>query len=115
MSNTAMDLRVPVTRIADIVNQRRRITADTALRFALDSPRAALPGIPEFASIDAELERLRVRKTELEGELKELVDAIAAGVQTVPQTKDGAPELLASQPRCRAMESLVALVELPCG
>jgi len=33
----------------------------------------------EFASIDAELERLRVRKTKLEGELKELVDAIAAG------------------------------------
>ena len=30
----AMDLRVPVTRIADIVNERRGITADTALRFA---------------------------------------------------------------------------------
>ena len=29
-----MDLRVPVTRIADIVNERRGITADTALRFA---------------------------------------------------------------------------------
>jgi addiction module HigA family antidote len=28
------DLRVPVTRIADIVNQKRGITADTALRFA---------------------------------------------------------------------------------
>jgi addiction module HigA family antidote len=30
----AMDLRVPVTRIADIVNERRGVTADTALRFA---------------------------------------------------------------------------------
>jgi addiction module HigA family antidote len=30
----ALDLRVPVTRIADIVNERRGITADTALRFA---------------------------------------------------------------------------------
>ncbi len=30
----AMDLRVPITRIADIVNGRRGITADTALRFA---------------------------------------------------------------------------------
>jgi addiction module HigA family antidote len=30
----AMDLRFPVTRIADIVNERRGITADTALRFA---------------------------------------------------------------------------------
>jgi plasmid maintenance system antidote protein VapI len=29
-----MALRVPVTRIADIVNERRGITADTALRFA---------------------------------------------------------------------------------
>ena len=29
-----MDLRVPVTRIADIVNEERAITADTALRFA---------------------------------------------------------------------------------
>jgi addiction module HigA family antidote len=29
-----MDLRVPVTRIADIVNEKRGITAETALRFA---------------------------------------------------------------------------------
>ncbi len=28
----AMDLRVPVTRISEIVNERRGITADTALR-----------------------------------------------------------------------------------
>jgi antitoxin HigA-1 len=34
MNRMAMDLRVPVTRIADIVNQRRGISADTALRFA---------------------------------------------------------------------------------
>jgi antitoxin HigA-1 len=34
MNRMAMDLRVPVTRIADIVNERRAITADTALRFA---------------------------------------------------------------------------------
>ena len=32
MNKMAMDLRVPVTRIADIVNERRGITADTALR-----------------------------------------------------------------------------------
>ena len=30
----ATDLRVPVTRIADIVNEKRGITADTALGFA---------------------------------------------------------------------------------
>jgi antitoxin HigA-1 len=34
MDRVAMDLRVPVTRIADIVNEKRAITADTALRFA---------------------------------------------------------------------------------
>jgi addiction module HigA family antidote len=34
MNKMAMALRVPVTRIADIVNEHRGITADTALRFA---------------------------------------------------------------------------------
>src|ERR1700676_2009533 len=34
MNRVAMDLRVPVTRISDIVNEKRAITADTALRFA---------------------------------------------------------------------------------
>src|SRR3974377_2538777 len=34
MNKIAMGLRVPVTRIADIVNERRGITRDTALRFA---------------------------------------------------------------------------------
>ena len=34
MNNVAMALRVPVTRIADIVTEKRGITADTALRFA---------------------------------------------------------------------------------
>ena len=34
MNKVAMALRVPVTRIADIVNQRLGITADSALRFA---------------------------------------------------------------------------------
>ena len=30
----ALDLHVPATRIGEIVNERRRITADTALRLA---------------------------------------------------------------------------------
>ena len=34
MNGMAMDLRVPVTRIADIVNERRGVTADSALHFA---------------------------------------------------------------------------------
>ncbi len=32
MNRLALDLRVPVTRIAEIVNERRGIAADTALR-----------------------------------------------------------------------------------
>jgi len=34
MNKMAMDLRVPVTRIAEIVAERRSVTADSALRFA---------------------------------------------------------------------------------
>ena|SRR5579859_2315585 len=34
MNKLALGLRVPVTRIADIVAERRGITADTALRLA---------------------------------------------------------------------------------
>jgi len=34
MNRLAMDLRVPVTRIAEIVHERRGITSDTALRLA---------------------------------------------------------------------------------
>ncbi len=34
MNKMATDLRVPVTRIADIVNEKRGITAETGLRFA---------------------------------------------------------------------------------
>jgi antitoxin HigA-1 len=34
MNKLALDLRVPVTRIAEIVNEWRGITADTALRLA---------------------------------------------------------------------------------
>ena len=34
MNKMAMHLRVPVTRIAEIVAERRRVTAGTALRFA---------------------------------------------------------------------------------
>lgn len=34
MNKLAIDLRVPLTRIADIVHERRGITIDTALRLA---------------------------------------------------------------------------------
>lgn len=34
INRVARDLRVPVTRVSEIVNERRGITADTALRLA---------------------------------------------------------------------------------
>ncbi len=34
VNRLALDLRVPATRIGEIVHERRRITADTALRLA---------------------------------------------------------------------------------
>jgi addiction module HigA family antidote len=34
VNKVALDLRVPATRIAEIVHGRRRVTADTALRLA---------------------------------------------------------------------------------
>ena len=34
INKLALDLRVPATRIGEIVHERRRITADTALRLA---------------------------------------------------------------------------------
>jgi addiction module HigA family antidote len=34
LNRMAMDLRVPVTRIAEIAGERRSVTADLALRFA---------------------------------------------------------------------------------
>ena len=34
MNRLALDLRVPVTRIAEIVHERRGVTSDTALRLA---------------------------------------------------------------------------------
>jgi addiction module HigA family antidote len=42
INRVARDLRVPVTRISEIVNCRRRITADTAMRLGRyfgDTPR----------------------------------------------------------------------------
>lgn len=34
INRLALELRVPATRIGEIVNERRRVTADTALRLA---------------------------------------------------------------------------------
>src|SRR5947207_15853735 len=41
MNRLALDLRVPVTRIAEVVHERRAITPDTALRLARDFTNSA--------------------------------------------------------------------------
>ena len=47
MNKLAIDLRVPLTRIADIVHERRGITIDTALRLATP-PHLAGPSATEL-------------------------------------------------------------------
>jgi addiction module HigA family antidote len=44
MNKLALDLRIAMTRVADIVNERRGITADTALRLARYAPAEDGPG-----------------------------------------------------------------------
>jgi addiction module HigA family antidote len=63
MNRLARDLRVPVTRISEIVNQRRSVTSDTALRLARYFRTA-----PEFwmnlqTSYDLDTARSGVEKT----------------------------------------------------
>jgi addiction module HigA family antidote len=44
MNRLALDLRVPVTRVAEIVHERRGITPNTALRLARTSTPARPSG-----------------------------------------------------------------------
>lgn len=56
MNKMATDLRIPVTRIADIVNDKHGITAETALRFARyfkNSPAFSVPCVKFFPSSGA--------------------------------------------------------------
>jgi addiction module HigA family antidote len=62
INRLARDLRVPVTRISEITNERRAITPDTALRFA-----RYFGTTPEFwinlqASYDLDVARLTIAR-----------------------------------------------------
>jgi addiction module HigA family antidote len=71
MNKLALDLRVPVTRIAEIVHERRAISADTALRLGR-----------HFNTTAAFWMNLQVRY-DLEVAEDTLAERIARGVQPI--------------------------------
>ena len=71
MNRLALDLRVPVTRIGDIVHERRGITADTALRLA-----RYFNNTPEFWMNLQSWYDLEVAKEEMQAEINRHVTPI---------------------------------------
>lgn len=71
----ALALRVPVTRISEIVNERRGITADTALR------------LERYFGMSAEFWMRLQAKYELETAEDTLVTAIRAEVRPAPRNR----------------------------
>lgn len=76
MNRLALDLRVPVTRIAEIVHERRAITTDTALRLG-----RLLGTTPEFwlnLQTRHDLETARVKEqAKVEREVQPIKSAVA--------------------------------------
>jgi addiction module HigA family antidote len=62
MNKLALDLRVPVTRIAEIVHQRRAISPDTALRLARYFNTSARFWLNAQASYDLEVAEDELQK-----------------------------------------------------
>lgn len=71
----ALALRVPVTRISEIVNERRSITADTALRLA------------RYFGMSADFWMRLQAQYELESAQDELAAAIRAEVRPAPRDR----------------------------
>ena len=76
MNKLAMDLRVPVTRIAEIVHERRGITPDTALRLGRYFNTSARFWLNAQAAYD-----LEVAEDELRSAIERDVHPIAGSVQ----------------------------------
>ncbi|MDO8434122.1 MAG: HigA family addiction module antitoxin [Candidatus Binatus sp.] len=75
VNRMAMDIRVPVSRVYEIVNGRRTITADTALRLA-----RYLGTTPEFwMNLQAKYELRKI--------MAERADSIAAEVRPLAATR----------------------------
>ena len=63
MSRLALDLRVPVTRIAEIVHERRGITPDTALRLGRYFNTSARFWMNAQSSYDLEVAQDELKRT----------------------------------------------------
>jgi len=63
MNRLALDLRVPVTRIAEIVHERRGITPDTALRLARYFNTSAAFWLNMQAAYDLEIAHDKLART----------------------------------------------------
>ena len=63
MNRLAMDLRVPVTRIAEIVHRRRGITPDTALRLGRYFNTSARFWMNAQSSYDLEVAQDQLQRT----------------------------------------------------
>jgi addiction module HigA family antidote len=72
MNRLALDLHVPVTRIAEIVHQRRGITPDTALRLGRYFNTSARFWLNAQSSYDLELAQDQLQRT-IERQVRPLV------------------------------------------
>ncbi len=72
MNRLALDLRVPVTRIAEIVHQRRGITPDTALRLGRYFNTSARFWMNAQSSYDLEVAQDELQRT-IERDVRPLV------------------------------------------
>ncbi|MGH9578778.1 MAG: HigA family addiction module antitoxin [Terriglobales bacterium] len=79
MNRLALDLRVPVTRIAEIVRERRSITPDTALRLARYFSTSARFWLNAQAMYD-----LEVAQDELQSSIQREVRPLASSAQVLP-------------------------------
>jgi len=72
MNRLALDLRVPVTRIAEIVHERRGITPDTALRLGRYFNTSARFWMNAQSSYDLEVAQDELKRT-IERDVRPLV------------------------------------------
>jgi antitoxin HigA-1 len=72
MNRLALDLRVPVTRIAEIVHQRRGVTPDTALRLGRYFNTSARFWMNAQSSYDLEVAQDELQRT-IERDVRPLV------------------------------------------
>ena len=77
MNRLALDLHVPVTRVAEIVHERRSVTPETALRLGRYFHTSARFWLNAQGAYD-----LEVAQDQLEGTVRREVRPLPAGAQT---------------------------------